>query len=135
VGENGGRFDRRSRAASPKIRPGGTPIFAAMDGSPALVAARAGRGGSAERPGDGAAPRSVFRAAAKVGHIGACRVTGKKADDEAETGCTDGERKLRICHGPQVINSRHAEQTDLRDPRISSAFDNAGGASLSHRPP
>ena len=65
-------------------------------------------------PGDGAPPRSVFRAATKVGHIGACRVTGKKADDEAETGCTDGERKLRICHGPLVINSRHAGQTDLR---------------------
>src|SRR5438270_8136539 len=72
-----------------------------------------------KEPGDGAALRSVFRAATKVGHIGARRVTGKKADDEAETGCTDGERKLRICHGPRVINSRHAEQTDLH---ISADF-------------
>jgi len=67
-----------------------------------------------KEPGDGAAPRSVFRAAPKVGHIGACRVTGKKADDEAERGRTDGERKLRICHGQREIDSRHAEQTDLR---------------------
>jgi hypothetical protein len=72
-----------------------------------------------KEPGDGAAPRSVFRAATKVGHISACRVTGKKADDEAERGCTDGERKLRICHGPREIDSRHAEQTDLR---ISADF-------------
>lgn len=59
-------------------------------------------------------PRSVFRAATKIGHIGACRVTDEKANDEAETDCTDSERKLRICHGPREINSRHAEQTDLR---------------------
>ena len=78
-----------------------------------------------------AAPRLVFGAATKVGHVGARRVTGKKADDEAETGCTDGERKLRICHSPREINSRHAEQTDLRVSADFVSVDSAGGASRS----
>jgi hypothetical protein len=40
--------------------------------------------------------------AVTVGNVGAYRVTGEEPDNQAETGCTNGECNLLVCHGDRI---------------------------------
>ena len=69
----------------------------------------------------------------KVRNVGAYRVTGEKSDNQAETGCTNGERELLVRHDKPEVFYRLEIPSENSSRREGIVVANAAATSLALR--